>query len=409
MTYFEPRTFSTQNAGKSWSYRTDGNTMRFEVHSGDHWQRDRPGVERSEVASYKKLAFDQTYTVDYKFMVEPGQPNTADWLVIGQAHSTEDPSDSGVSPPFEIDLVGDRMQIDARWSTSAKTTWSNVNTRTLYTDTQEIQRGHWYDIRITVKFDPFGSGTLDVRRDGTQLVDYSGPLGYNDQIGPYWKQGVYREASAESIAVNYRDFSLVKGTAAGQPPTQTTPTGPVIGTAGNDVLHGTDAQDSLYGGNGDDSLYGAAGNDFLNGQVGNDTMQGGPGDDVLHGLVGNDHLLGGDGDDRIVTGTSQNILIGGNGADVFDFNALNRQPLASSVITDFRHRVDRIDLFDMDANTTVSGNQAFTFIGGNAFSGRAGELRFSGDTLAADIDGDKLADVHVRMPHATVSVGDLVL
>ncbi|MET0529189.1 MAG: M10 family metallopeptidase C-terminal domain-containing protein [Microvirga sp.] len=130
---------------------------------------------------------------------------------------------------------------------------------------------------------------------------------------------------------------------------------------------------------------------------------------MLHGLVGNDCLFGGDGNDRIVTGTGQNYLTGGNGSDVFDFNSLDQKPSGSSIITDFQHRVDKIDLFDMDANTTVSGNQAFKFIGGNGFSGKAGELRFSTETLSADVNGDKVADFHVRMPLATVTASDLVL
>jgi hypothetical protein len=375
--------------------------MRFELHSGDHWKNDRSGVERSEVASYRNLAFDQAYTINYKFMIEPGPLNTAKWLVIGQTHSTEDSKDAGVSPPIELDLVGDRMQIDVRWSTPEQTNWSNVHTRTLYTDAHNVQRGHWYDMKIAVKFDPFGDGTLDVWRDGVQLVNYDGPLGYNDEIGPYWKHGVYREASPETIAVNYINFTLVEGIAAG--------TGTINGTAGDDVLQGTGANDTILGGDGEDILYSNAGNDFLNGQAGNDTMEGGSGDDVLHGLVGNDRLLGSDGNDRIVMGTGQNSLTGGSGADVFDFNALDRDSSVSSVITDFRHRTDKVDLFDMDADTTVSGNQTFSFIGGNEFSGKAGELRFSDDVLSADVNGDKVVDFHVKIPLARVTAVDLIL
>lgn len=405
MSYLEPRTYNVQNAGKAWSYMTDGDKMRFEVHSGDHWHRDRSGVERSEIASFKKLAFDQTYTVNYKFMVEPGQPNTADWLVIGQVHSTHDSYDSGVSPPLEINLVGDRMQINARWSTPVQTSWSNVDTRTLYIDTHDIQRGHWYDIKITMKFDPFGNGMLGVWRNGVQLVNYKGLLGYNDETGPYWKHGIYREASPETVAANYSDFSLVKGTdgRTGTPPNT------VNGTAGDDVLHGTRAQDSIFGGNGNDNLYGKAENDTLNGGAGSDIMYGGPGNDVLRGLTGKDYMFGDDGNDRIVTGASQNIVTGGNGADVFDFNSSNQRSSAPSVITDFKHRVDKIGLLDMDANTTEPGNQAFNFIGENGFSGKAGELRFSAEVLSADVNGDKVTDFHVRIPHATVTSGDLIL
>lgn len=53
---------------------------------------------------------------------------------------------------------------------------------------------------------------------------------------------------------------------------------------------------------------------------------------------------------------------------------------------------DRIDLTDFDANALTRGLQDFRFIGGQSFSGRAGELRFAGGVLAGDTDGDGTAE-----------------
>jgi hypothetical protein len=230
MSYFDPNTYNLQNANKPWSYKADGGNMRFEVRSGDHWNGDHPDDrspgeqrERSEIASFKALEFGKTYTVHYKMMIEPGQTNTAKWLVAGQFHAKEDPGDEGVSPPYEFVLSGEKMQVHARWSTPEQTNWSNVETKVLYKDAHNIERGHWYDIRMNIEFDPFGDGVLDLWRDGVQLVDYSGPIGYNDEIAPHWKQGVYRLEAPETIAINYKDFTLVEGLWEGQPtapPTQ---------------------------------------------------------------------------------------------------------------------------------------------------------------------------------------------
>jgi hypothetical protein len=253
------------NAGNAWSYQNDGNAMRFEQHFGDHWRKDRDGVERSEISSSKALEFNKTYTVNYKFMIEPGQANTADWLVFGQFHAEEDEGDQGVSPPFEINFEGERMQIDVRWSTPELTNWSNVETKTLYTDANDIERGKWYEIKMEVKFDPFGGGVLNVWRDGIQLVDYDGPLGYTDKIGPHWKQGIYREDSSEVIAVNYKDFSLNPGTEPGEGaplPTEEMPpaaVGPIQGTGYDDFLVGTSGADSILSASGDDALHGKDG------------------------------------------------------------------------------------------------------------------------------------------------------
>ena len=72
---------------------------------------------------------------------------------------------------------------------------------------------------------------------------------------------------------------------------------------------------------------------------------------------------------------------GGGGKDRFDFNALSETPNGVAnrdIIRDFDHsEKDIIDLATIDAKAGVVGNQAFTFIGNQAFHDVKGELRFS--------------------------------
>lgn len=390
MTYFEPGTYTLQGAGKTWSYANSGSNMRFELRSGDRWVGDSNStVERSEIASYKTLAFNQSYTVQYKFMIEPGAINTAKWLVIGQLHATEDEDDEGVSPPFELGLMGERMQVTVHWSTSAQTNWSNVTENTLYTDTKNVQRGHWYDIKLTVKFDPFGNGLLDVWRDGIQLVDYNGPLGFNDQVGPYWKNGIYRKAASETIAINYSDFFMMPSVSQNMAPTQISlngdsalelaARGTVVGLlAAEDPNAGDQAVFTMLDSAGgrfaldptgtrvvvhdglkldyeqanfhtikvratdkgglfiDRTLTVKLGDVFMeraDGTMDADRFVGGSGADAFHGQGGNDTLYSRDGRDR---------LTGGAGADVFVFDTKPNKKTNIDKITDFNARYDSI-------------------------------------------------------------------
>ncbi len=68
----------------------------------------------------------------------------------------------------------------------------------------------------------------------------------------------------------------------------------------------------------------------------------------------------------------------------------------------------------IDANANVAGNQAFTFIGSNAFSGAAGQLRYAAsgrDTLiSGDVNGDKVADFSILVSGAhAFSTSDFIL
>ncbi|MCW2242390.1 calcium-binding protein [Azospirillum canadense] len=174
---------------------------------------------------------------------------------------------------------------------------------------------------------------------------------------------------------------------------------------------GTNFNDGLVGDAGNNILQGAGGNDFLDGGAGDDRLNGGSGADNLVGNLGNDILNGGTGADR---------LSGGDGADTFKYFNLSGSANESGVgslsrddIADFTHGVDKIDLSAVDAQAGVSGNQAFTLVGGNSFSGE-GQIRFffEGDhtVVQANISGAGVAESEIQLDgHVNLSVGDFIL
>ncbi len=224
------------------------------------------------------------------------------------------------------------------------------------------------------------------------------------------------------------------------------------GSNGNDLLIGGDGDDILNGGNGNDTLNGGNGNDILNGGDGQDTMDGGDGDDIFivddagdvitdtsgidqvqtiisftlpegfenlqftglqSGLLGqgnsgnntmqnNDaggELQGGVGNDRFEDGAGRDVFVGGQGADTFDFSQLQNGVLRLGEVLDFSvARGDKIDVSKIDANgNPLDGNQSFSFVGEQDFSGVAGELRFSQRLLQGDINGDGVADFEIKL------------
>jgi Ca2+-binding RTX toxin-like protein len=113
-------------------------------------------------------------------------------------------------------------------------------------------------------------------------------------------------------------------------------------TSFNDVFHGADGDDKVLGRGGDDQLFGGGGNDTLDGGEGNDILSGGLGADVL---------------------------TGGQGADIFKYSAVGESSgaVVNGVaqvddIADFTQGQDKIDLSGIDANPTLPGDQAFTFL-----------------------------------------------
>ncbi len=130
--YYEPGTFGVQNEGNAYSYSSSGASMRFEVRPGDQPGFDSSRVERSEVASGKEIKFGQTYTLTYKFMVEPGQALAADWMILGQVHH----SGGSGSPPFAIEVNDGVLRVVRRAAAE------QASASTLWKDDAQIERGH---------------------------------------------------------------------------------------------------------------------------------------------------------------------------------------------------------------------------------------------------------------------------
>ncbi len=129
-------------------------------------------------------------------------------------------------------------------------------------------------------------------------------------------------------------------------------------------------------------------------------------------------ITGGAGNDTLIGGGGADLVIGGGGADLFVMMALSD----STAVASGRDRVgdfsvvagDRIDLQALDADSTVVGDQAFSFLGSAALTGKAGQLVqgvFGADTrVQGDVNGDGVADFSLLLTGSvTLGVGSFVL
>ncbi|MDZ5461437.1 beta strand repeat-containing protein [Azohydromonas lata] len=233
----------------------------------------------------------------------------------------------------------------------------------------------------------------------------------------------------------------------------------IIGGSGNDVmtwagntgvshysssfrLEGGGGNDTLTGGGDSDTLIGGAGNDVLDGgnavrvfnfnyanyadyssaaaavvvDLNAGTASGGAGNDRLshiNAVVGSRYA------DQITGGATQgDYLVGGGGADTLDagidllsnffvFLDVSDSSLQTmDTLKNFKSvdsfAIDKIDLNAIDANPfDTDNNSAFLFIGLNAFTKTAGQLRYAnsgGNTFVyGDVNGDGVADIGIKL------------
>jgi subtilisin-like proprotein convertase family protein len=154
-------------------------------------------------------------------------------------------------------------------------------------------------------------------------------------------------------------------------------------------------------------------NGVVNGNAAPNTLSGSDDIDRINGFAGNDTMRGWLGNDVLIGGPGRDTMYGGPGRDIFDFNAVteSRVGVQRDTIADFSH-VDDIDLRTIDAQTGP-GNQAFRFIGTQAFSSTKGELRYSDQgaqcLVQGDTNGDGRADFEIMVKIPSMVPGDFLL
>jgi hypothetical protein len=294
--------------------------------------------------------------------------------------------------------------------------------------------GSAYDDRMT------GGNNSDTLWGGGGNDSLDGGLGADWLIGETGNDTLYGSGGNDTLGGREGDDVIYGGTGDDT----------LAGHAGSDWLSGDDGNDFFGAGDGNDSLYGGAGSDVLLAEGGNNLLSGGLSADTLSAYGGNDSLYGGDGSDILVPGLGDNLircgngndsvwgdngndevwgdggtdyifgrngndrliggperdyLYGGGGSDVFVFTTASDMGHRSTcdIVYDFVSGVDKLDL---------SGN-GFGF-SGSAFTGQAGDLRFTtdatGGNLWLDLNGDAVADLSIRLQGTfTLTTSDLYL
>jgi hypothetical protein len=202
-----------QSAEKSYSIGLMHDVLRLEARQGDRRQKPseiKREIERSEVSfPGNPFEFGKTYHLVFDILFEAGEPGLARNDKFFQIHNVKDRGEVDLGPAFALQLERDRMRAVVRWDANARSK-ARAEDHWVFEDTMKIQRNHWYAFDLTIRFDPSGKGLAVVKRDGVQIVDYRGPLGYNDEQPPYFKVGIYRDTQPDAQARRYRRLTMTK-------------------------------------------------------------------------------------------------------------------------------------------------------------------------------------------------------
>ncbi|MBO9668653.1 MAG: polysaccharide lyase [Bdellovibrio sp.] len=209
------KNFATSNASRPYSLqveknivRTGSSSLRFEIRQGDIWKRGRGkeghGTYRVEVQEETYAKFETDYWYEFSIWMPNLLVERDTRLVIGQWHGEADANQGefGRNPPLVQRFRNGRFTIQLRWNENKVQTGDQLKDDSKRIDIfseQGFPRNTWVDFVYHVKWSWKGQGIVQVYRrilpDQTfqQIANYRGPVGYNDDLGPYFKFGLYRD------------------------------------------------------------------------------------------------------------------------------------------------------------------------------------------------------------------------
>ena len=136
------------------------------------------------------------YIYEFDMYLEQGFIADANWwTLLSQWHGIPDAGEIPRHPPLMLYAQDGQLSIRGRWD-SAKISTAQAAGTQLDLWSGKLKTGVWEKWKFDVAWNyanptDLYQGFCRVYRDGEQIVNYIGRIGYNDPKGPYWKVGLY--------------------------------------------------------------------------------------------------------------------------------------------------------------------------------------------------------------------------
>lgn len=177
--------------------RNGSQAARFEMRRADS------GVIRAEHAGKKAESDRHRWYGLSLYLPSQNWQTDSEWDIITQFNSQKDAGEVTLSPPISLVVVNGRMILKVNWATARLHTKADGEKKF---DLGPVEKDKWLDFVYHINFSYKSDGILEVWKNGSKVVDYSGPNSYNDAVVPWFKSGIYkRKWSSATNRVLYVD------------------------------------------------------------------------------------------------------------------------------------------------------------------------------------------------------------
>lgn len=197
--------WQAQNAGlphsKSLAKVDERDAIRFEIRSGETWA-NKSGIKtfRTEVNTdtFPPLESENWYKFSIylpkDFPIEDNRLVLAQWWAKTKVHLGE----VHRSPILQLRFAEGTLAILLRRYPKKVTTDDESYIQTRFFEKENFQLGFWHDFVFQIKWSATENGFIKAWLGGKKIIDFKGITENQDEVGPTFKFGLYRDDSPKT-------------------------------------------------------------------------------------------------------------------------------------------------------------------------------------------------------------------
>jgi Polysaccharide lyase len=205
-----------ESPGKPYSIQTvsdlkenGDDSLRFEIRGHERWVDQTFNVSyRSEVETTGLPPANSVRWYAFSVFFPTNFPLEKNRLVFAQWHDEWHLIQPGRSPSLAFRFVKGRLSITLRHSARHLIyNPDSVPDETLFKK-NNFKLGQWHDFVVQAKWSFKDDGFINVWWNDKQIVQYRGPVGYNEDVGPYFKFGLYRDDTEKTYVAYFNHVKI---------------------------------------------------------------------------------------------------------------------------------------------------------------------------------------------------------
>lgn len=190
---------------------TQNKVLKFEVRAEDAWSNHGKETYRAEIATNEFVPLNKKISYEFEIFIPSDFPIEDNRLVFAQwwPKTKKQLGEISRSPSMALRFVNQRLYATIRNSDiRVVKDPDNVPSKEIF-EIQKFKLGRWHKFKFIVLWSYKNNGEAQILIDDNEIANYKGGIGYNDDIGPEFQFGIYRDKSMATYRVFFRNVKIL--------------------------------------------------------------------------------------------------------------------------------------------------------------------------------------------------------